>query len=90
MEVYTMSTISISELRKDIYNIIKGVTKSHEPLTVTSRNAADSAVIINQKDWEDIQETLFLYSHKDSRETIIKSLEEPIDKGVEIDWKNGG
>ncbi len=84
-----MSIISVSDLRKDIYNIIKNVVKTHEPITVTSRNADDAAVLISQKYWEDIQETLFLQSNKDARETIISALDSPIEEGVELDWKNG-
>ena len=84
-----MSIISVSDLRKDIYNIIKNVIKTHEPITITSRNADDAAVLISQKYWEDIQETLFLQSNKDARETIISALDSPIEEGTEIDWKSG-
>lgn len=84
-----MSIISVSELRKNLYNVIKSVTKNHEPITITSRNAEDEAILLSKKDWEDIQETLFLLSNKDARDTILSALNEPIEEGVEIDWKNG-
>jgi len=84
-----MSIISVSEFRKNIYNILKDVMKTHEPIIVTSKNAKSAAVVISQKNWDDIQETLFFLSHKDARDTIIGELKKPIEEGVEINWKNG-
>ena len=44
--------------------------------------------LINKKHLEDIQETLFLSSNKDNRETIISALKQPIEDGTEINWKS--
>jgi len=84
-----MGIISISNFRKDIYNILKGVIMTNEPVTITSRNAKDAAVLVSIKYWDDIQETLFLNSNKDARETIISALKDPIEEGVEVNWRNG-
>jgi prevent-host-death family protein len=84
-----MSIISVSEFRKNIYNILKNVTKTHEPIIITSKNNKNAAVIVSQKNWDDIMETLFFLSHKDARDTIINELKKPIEEGVEINWNNG-
>jgi antitoxin YefM len=84
-----MNIISISDLRKNLYNIVKRVVKSHEPVTIVNRNSEDAAVLISQRDWEDIQETLYLQSNKDARETIVSALGRPIEEGEEINWRNG-
>jgi prevent-host-death family protein len=84
-----MSIISVSEFRKNIYNILKNVTKTHEPIIITSKNNKSAAVIVSQKNWDDIMETLFFLSHKDARDTIINELKKPIEEGVEINWNNG-
>lgn len=84
-----MTAITISELRKDIFNIVKSVVRNHEPMTIISRNAEESAVLISQSDWEDIQETLYLQSNRDAREAIRAALDEPFDEGVTVDWKSG-
>ncbi len=84
-----MGIISVSELRKNLYNVIKNVAKTNEPIIITSRNAHDSAVLISKKDWEDIQETLYLQSNKDAHKTILTALNTPIEEGVALDWKNG-
>ncbi|MCK5847755.1 MAG: hypothetical protein KAH01_00990 [Caldisericia bacterium] len=41
-----------------------------------------------RKHWEDIQETLFLYANKNTRETIISALQQPIEEGEELNWKD--
>ena len=84
-----MSILSITEFRKNIYNVLKNVMMTHEPIIITSKNTKNAAVIVSQKNWEDIQETLFLLSHKDARETIINELKKPIEEGIEINWQNG-
>jgi antitoxin YefM len=84
-----MNILSITEFRKNIYNVLKNVIKTHEPIFITSKNTRDAAVIISQKNWEDIQETLFLLSNKDARETIINELKKPIEEGIDINWQIG-
>jgi prevent-host-death family protein len=84
-----MNTMSISKFRKNVYNVVKSVIKTQESVTITNRNFEDSAVLISRKHWEDIQETLFLYANKDTRERIISALKQPIEDGEELNWKNG-
>ena len=84
-----MNIMSISRFRKNIYNVVKSVIKTQESVTITNRNFEDSAVLISRKHWEDIQETLFLYANKDTRERIVSALKQPIEDGEELNWKNG-
>jgi len=81
--------ITVSDLRKDIYNVFKSIVKTNEPITIINRNSKNGAVLISMKYWEDIQETLFLLSNKDAREVIQSELSRPIEEGEEIDWRNG-
>jgi len=82
-------SITVSDLRKDIYNVFKNVSATNEPITIINRNSKDGAVLISMKYWEDIQETLFLLSNKDAREVIQSELSRPIEEGEEINWRNG-
>jgi prevent-host-death family protein len=84
-----MSYFSITEFRKNIYTILKTVMKTHEPITIISKNSKEAAVIISQKNWDDMQETLFLLTNKDARNTILSELKKPIEEGSEINWRNG-
>jgi len=81
--------ITVSDLRRDIYNVFKNIIGTNEPITIINRNSKDGAVLISMKYWEDIQETLFLLSNKDAREVIQSELNRPIEEGEEIDWRNG-
>lgn len=84
-----MDVMNVSEFRKNVYNIVKNVIDQKEPVTILIRNSKEAAILVSQRDWEDMQETIFLLSQKDSRETIIAAKNQPIEEGVEIDWRNG-
>lgn len=50
--------------RKNFYQILKDVNKNHVPITIKSQSKEDdSAVILSAKDWNAIQETLYLSEH---------------------------
>ncbi len=84
-----MNIISVTELRKNIYQVIKNLLHTREPVFVSSKKNDEAAVIISQREWEDIQETLFLLSHQDARETIMNELKKPIEEGTELHWQDG-
>jgi len=46
--------------RKEFYELLKQVNDSHEPVVISSSKSENNAVIISQKDWDSIQETLYL------------------------------
>ncbi|RIM45859.1 type II toxin-antitoxin system Phd/YefM family antitoxin [Staphylococcus cohnii] len=48
--------------RKEFYELLKQVNDSHEPVIINSSKSENNAVIISQKDWDSIQETLYLES----------------------------
>ncbi|WP_210131696.1 type II toxin-antitoxin system Phd/YefM family antitoxin [Staphylococcus sp. GDK8D30P] len=48
--------------RKEFYELLKQVNDSHEPVIIKSSKSENNAVIISQKDWDSIQETLYLES----------------------------
>ncbi|MDD4663965.1 MAG: type II toxin-antitoxin system Phd/YefM family antitoxin [Caldisericia bacterium] len=84
-----MSILSITDLRKNLYKVIKNVVQMNEPIMITNKNSDETAVIISQKSWEDMKETIYLLSHRDARETILKELSKPIEEGTELNWRNG-
>ncbi|MFY2153221.1 type II toxin-antitoxin system Phd/YefM family antitoxin [Mammaliicoccus sciuri] len=49
-----------SQVKKEFYEILKQVNEKHEPVMVSSSNNENNAVIIGKKDWDSIQETLFI------------------------------
>ncbi len=80
-----MSSINITNARKDLYRIVESVNLSHEPIHITGKN--NSAVLIGEEDWKSIEETLYLMSIPGMRESIVDGMNSPIDDLEEdLDW----
>ena len=70
-----MTTLSATEARKSLYNLVDEVALSHDPIQIVGKR--HSAVLISEDDWRAIQETLYLTSIPGMRESIKKGLETP-------------
>jgi len=80
-----MDTISASEARARLYNLIDETAASHAPVTITGKR--NNAVLISAEDWAAIQATLHLPSVPGMRESIIAAREEPLaDSSKELSW----
>jgi antitoxin YefM len=80
-----MAAVNATNARKNLYRLIKEVSDSHEPLTITGRGNA--AVLVGEDDWRAIQETLYLLSIPGMSESIRKGLKTPVGRcDVELDW----
>jgi prevent-host-death family protein len=80
-----MSSINITNARKNLYKLVKGLADTHEPVHITGRSK--SAVLVGEDDWRSIEETLYLLSVPGMRESIIKGMKEPLEKGpAELEW----
>jgi len=73
-----MTTLSATEARKSLYNLVDDVALSHDPIQIVGKR--HSAVLISEEDWRAIQETLFLTAIPGMRESIKKGLNTPVDK----------
>lgn len=72
-----MSTINITNARKDLYNLVESVGLYHEPTLIVGKKA--NAVLISEDDWRAIQETLYLDSIPGMTQSILDGLEESIE-----------
>ncbi len=80
-----MTTINVTNARKDLYKMVDSVNDSHEPIHITGKNK--SAVLIGEDDWRSISETLHLTSIPGMRESIIEGMKEPVENlSEELDW----
>ncbi|RIO42045.1 type II toxin-antitoxin system Phd/YefM family antitoxin [Staphylococcus saprophyticus] len=75
--------------RKEFYELLKQVNDSHEPVIISGSKSENNAVIIGQKDWNSIQETLYL----ESTGTMDKVRERENDNSGftdidDLDWDN--
>ena len=80
-----MTTITATEARKRLYNLVDNVAESHAPVQIVGKR--NSAVLISEEDWRAIQETLYLTSIPGMRESIQAGLKIPIEKcDKELNW----
>ncbi|MCG2712007.1 MAG: type II toxin-antitoxin system Phd/YefM family antitoxin [Candidatus Omnitrophica bacterium] len=71
-----MTTLTASQARSILYQLLDKTALSHEPIQITGKR--HNAVLISEDDWRSIQETLHLLSIPGMRESIRKGLKTPI------------
>lgn len=80
-----MISVTASEARNDLDRLLDEVSSSSEPVRITGENG--SAVLVGEREWRELQETLFLLSQPGVRETIIDGVGTPVDQcECELDW----
>lgn len=80
-----MTTLSATEARANLYNLIDDVAASHEPIVITGKRT--NAVLVAEEDWRAIQETLYLLSIPGMRESILEGIGTPLeDCDEEAGW----
>jgi antitoxin YefM len=73
-----MTTLSASEARKRLYNLVDEVKETHLPVQIVGKRS--SAVLVSEEDWRAIGETLHLLSIPGMRESIRKGLKTSVEK----------
>lgn len=73
-----MTIIRAAQAKSKLRQLIDQTARSHEPIVITDQRA--NAVLISEEDWRAIQETVYLLSIPDMRESIRKGLKTPISK----------
>jgi len=77
--------MSVSQARKEIYNLIDETAMSHEPILITGKR--NNAIMISQEDWNAIEETLYLNSIPDMARSIRDAMNAPDSEFSEtIEW----
>ena len=80
-----MPTITVSEARSNLFNLVDAVAASHEPITITGKR--NNAVLLSETDWRAISETLYLLSVPGMRESLLDGLNTPVDEcDDEVEW----
>jgi antitoxin YefM len=76
-----MTILSASEARKRLYNLVDEVKETHVPVRIVGKR--NSAVLVSEEDWRAIEETLYLTSVPEMRESIKEGLKTPVDECAE-------
>ena len=82
-----MSTINITNARKNLYNLVESVSLYHEPTIIVEKKA--NAVLISEDDWSAIQETLYLDSIPQMTQSILEGANESIEDCIPeelVEW----
>lgn len=80
-----MSSINITNARKNLYRLVEDLADTHEPVHITGKNR--SAVLVGEEDWRSIEETLYLLSLPGMRESIVRGMKEPLGKSSrKLSW----
>lgn len=78
-----MSTVNITNARKDLYNLVENVNRYSEPTLIVGKKG--NAVLLSEDDWNAIQETLYLNSVNGMVESIISGGNTPLDECISED-----
>jgi len=80
-----MQTLTASAARTNLYRLIDEASSSHQPVVITGKRS--NAVLISQEDWTAIQETLFLVSIPNMRESIREGMNTPLSElSSQLEW----
>ena len=77
--------LTVSEARKNIYNLMDETAQSHEPILITGKR--NNVVMLSQEDWNAIEETLYLNSIPNMASSIKEAMSAPDSEFIEnIEW----
>ena len=82
-----MTTITITNFRKNIYSLVENAVKFNEPVSITTKDG--NAVMISEDEYNGLIETLYLTSIPGMREKLTEGLDTPLDETVseeEVLW----
>ena len=70
------TALTALQARVTLHRLIDEVAESHQPIQIIGKR--NSAVLLSEEDWRAIQETLYLLSVPEVRESIRQGLAEPV------------
>ena len=82
-----MTNVNITNFRKDIYELLERTIKYNEPINISTKNG--NAVVLSEEDYNNLMETIYIYSNPGLKEDIVKGLKEDIEDCVDeekVEW----
>jgi antitoxin YefM len=70
--------IPFNEAQQKLQDLIDSVSQSHQPILIAGQSS--NAVLLSEADWAAVQETLYLLSIPEMRESIRTGLATPIEE----------
>jgi len=81
MRVNKMITLTVTEARTKLIQLIDEVADSHQPVLITGKRG--NAILVSEEDWRAIEETMYLLSIPGMRESIKEGLGTPLENCVD-------
>lgn len=82
---YLLSHLTATEARTNLYKLLDEVAETHEPILITGKRA--NAILISEDDWRAIEETIYLLSIPNMRESVIEGMNTPLNECAdEVEW----
>lgn len=81
-------TISITNARKDLFNLVAEVNKNNQPVLLTNSKGLN-AVLVGETDWNAIVETLYISSVPELKEKLLDGKKTSLKDCVsadEVEW----
>ena len=82
-----MLNTTVTNFRKDIYNLLEQTIKFNEPVNVSTKNG--NAVVLSEDEYNGMVETLYLYSVPELKEQLKEDMNAPLSEFIsedEVDW----
>lgn len=82
-----MLNTTVTNFRKDIYNLLEQTIKFNEPVNVSTKNG--NAVVLSEDEYNGMVETLYLYSVPELKDQLKEDMNAPLSEFVsedEVDW----
>ena len=73
-----MTTLTASDARTRIYRLLDEAVEGHEPVLI--KGPRSNAVLVSEQDWNALQETVYLLSIPNMRESIRSGLSTPLEE----------
>jgi PHD/YefM family antitoxin component YafN of YafNO toxin-antitoxin module len=78
-----MKTLSITNLRKDLYNIAENTIAHNDPVRIATKRGG-AAVLLSEDDYSSLLETIYLLSAPGMRDILLGGKNEPLSDGVPL------
>ncbi|MGE0600946.1 MAG: type II toxin-antitoxin system Phd/YefM family antitoxin [Dehalococcoidia bacterium] len=80
-----MKTIPVARASEDLERLIDEVSEQNEPVQIAGERT--EAILVSAHDWRALQETLYLNSMPEVKESILEGMKTPIEECVdEPEW----
>lgn len=82
-----MLNTTVTNFRKDIFNVIENTIKYSEPVTISTKSG--NAILLSEEEYNSMLETLYISSVPGLKEQLLEDMEKPTSDFLtedEVDW----